>query len=72
MARGRRPRVIMVARRSIPRPYHYKQPLTYLFTSWFSQAIMGFTRPLWILLGHYGPAIIGCTSQAIRHRPAWP
>ena len=57
MAQGPRPRVIMAARRSIPRPYHYKQPLTYLLIGSynliprFNQAIMGFTRPLWILLG---------------------
>ena len=72
MARGRRPRVIFAARRSIPRPYHYKQTLTYLLKasklnldSWVNQAIMGFTRPLWILLGHYGSAIMGCASHTI-------
>ena len=52
---------------------HYgclKQPFTYSFigscslvlTLGFNQAIMGFTRPLWILLGHYGSAIMGCVS----------
>ena len=72
MTRGQRPRVIMAARRSIPIPYHYKQPLTYLLIgsrlsldSWVNQAIMGFTRPLWILLGHYGSAIMGCASKVI-------
>ena len=30
MARGRRPRVIIAALRSVPMPYHYKQTLTYL------------------------------------------
>ena len=29
------------------------------------QAIMEFTRPLLILLGHYGSAIMGCASQVI-------
>ena len=33
--------------------------------SWVNQAIMGFTRPLWILLDHYGSAIMGCASQVI-------
>ena len=36
----------------------------------FNQAIMGFTRPLWDLLGHYGSAIMGCASPVIEHRPA--
>ena len=66
MARGQMPRDIMAAQRSIPRSYHYKQPLTYLLIgSWVNQAIMGFTGPLWILLGHYGSAIMGCASQVI-------
>ena len=44
----------MTGRRSKPRPYHYKQPLTYLLLEvtlapGFNQAIMGFTRPLWIM-----------------------
>ena len=39
-----------------------------LFINWFldltlnprfNQAIMGFTRPLWIFLGHHGSAILG-------------
>ena len=30
IARGRIPRVNMAGRRSTPRPYQYKQPLTYL------------------------------------------
>ena len=29
---------------------------------------MGFTRPLWILLGHYGSAIMGSASHVIKHR----
>ena len=55
LARGRRPRVIMAARRSLPRPYHYKQPLTY-FTNWLLGLTLtpGLTRLLWDLLGHYG------------------
>ena len=73
MAPGQSPRVIMAAQRSIPRTYHYRQPLTNLLItasrlkldSLVNQAIMGFTRPLWILLGHYGSAIIGCASQVI-------
>ena len=45
-----------------------------LFSNWplgsalnpeFNQAIKGFTRPLWILLDHYGSAIMGCTLQVI-------
>ena len=28
---------------------------------------MGFTRILWILLGHYGSAIMGSASQVIKH-----
>ena len=62
----------MAAQSSIPRLYHYKQPLTYLLIGsrlnldyWVNQAIMGFTRPLQDLLGHYGSAIMGCTSQVI-------
>ena len=35
--------------------------LGFTLTSGFNQAIMGFTRPLWILLGHYGSGIMGCT-----------
>ena len=66
----------MGARRSIPRPYHYKQPLTYLLIGSliprFNQAIMGFTRPLWILLGHYGSAIMGSASHVIKHRHECP
>ena len=67
IAQGRRTRAIVAARMSIPRPYHYKQPL---FINWLlgltltpgtTQPIMGFTRPLCILLGHYGSAIMGCT-----------
>ena len=38
----------------------------------FNQANMGFTTPLWILLCHYGSAIMGCASPVIQHRPAWP
>ena len=34
----------------------------------FNQAIMGFTRPLWILLGHNGSAIMGSPSHVIKHR----
>ena len=49
-------RVIMAARRSKSRPYHYKQPLTYLFIDWLLGLTLtpGLTRPLWDLLGHYG------------------
>ena len=71
----------MGARRSIPRPYHYKESLlqaTYLLfvvdlilIPRF-KAIMGFTRPLWILLGHYGSAIIGSASHVIKHRHECP
>ena len=32
----------------------------------FKQAIMGFTRPLWMLLGHYGSAIMGSASHVIK------
>ena len=38
----------------------------------FNQAIMGFTRPLWILLGHYGSAIMGSASHVIKHRHECP
>ena len=31
----------------------------------FNQAIMGFTRSLLILLGHYGSAIMGSASHVI-------
>ena len=33
----------------------------------FNQAIMAFTRPLWILLGHYGSAIMGSASHVVKH-----
>ena len=51
MARSQRTRVIMAARRSIPRPYHYKQPfinwlLDLTLTLCFNQAIMGLARLL--------------------------
>ena len=38
----------------------------------FNQAIMGFTRPLWILLGHHGLAIMGFASHVIKHRHECP
>ena len=33
-----------------------------ILTPGFNQAVVGFTKPLWILLGHYGSAIMGCAS----------
>ena len=38
----------------------------------FNQANVGYARPLWILLGHYGSAVLGCGLPVIWHRPAWP
>ena len=47
-----------------------------LFINWFldltliprfNQAIKGFTRPLWIFLGHHGSAILGSASHVIKH-----
>ena len=76
MARGRRPRVIMGQNLVIP-----LQATINLFINWlldltliprFNQAIMGFTRPLWILLGHYGSAIMGSSSHVIKHRHECP
>ena len=80
MAQGRRPRIIMGVRRSILRPYHYK-PTIKLFINWlldlsliprFYQAIIRFTRPLWILLGRFGLAIMGSASHVIKHRHECP
>ena len=62
MARGRSPRVIMAARRSILEAIPVQATIN-LFINWllyfnliprFNQAIVEFTRPLWNLLGHYG------------------
>ena len=70
----------MGVRRSIQRPYYYKQTIN-LFINWlldltliprFNQAIMGFTGPLWILPGHYGSAIMGFASHVIKHRHECP
>ena len=55
-----RPRAIIAARRSIPRQYQYRQPLTYLLIGSLLnfdscvQASMGFTRPLWICSASMG------------------
>ena len=38
----------------------------------FNQAIIGFTKPLWILLGHYGSGIMGSASRVIKHRHECP
>ena len=55
---------IMAARRSIPRPC--LQVTINLFNNWLlgltltprrNEAIMGFTRPLWIFLGHFIQAL---------------
>ena len=43
MAQGQNPRAIIAARRPIPRPYHYEQPLNYLL------ALLLILTP-----GHYG------------------
>ena len=37
----------------------------------FNQAIMGFTRPLRILLGHYRSAIMASASHVINLRHEW-
>ena len=54
---GRRARVIMAPRRSIPRPYHFVQAIINLFIDW----LLGIS----LTFGHYGPAILGCASQVI-------
>ena len=52
------PKDIMAARRSMAIPLEatinlfINWLLDLTLTPWFNQAIMGFTRPLWILLGH--------------------
>ena len=53
MARRQRPRGIMAARRSISRPYRFKQPLTYKFINLLQTLtlIPGFNQSLWDLIG---------------------
>ena len=55
MARVRRPRVIMDARRSILRNIPL-QAIIIVFIYWLLDLTLtpGLTRPLWDLLGHYG------------------
>ena len=61
---------LVLAIMSALKPYHYNQPLTYLligsFTPGLNQVIMGFTKPLCILLGHYGWANMGCVHPSYK------
>ena len=39
--------------------------LVLIMTPGFNRVILGFTRPVWILLGLYGSVIMGCASPVL-------